>query len=316
MKKIKWILPLLLIFLVCGCNYHELNEIYLVSALSVDYDKEYRVSLLVVSDDDENSTRTIEGRGKTLEEVFYNITSNYNKPLYLGHLNLVLIDEKSAKNGIEPLIKIINEDNETKKNFYLILARNTKASEVLNYLSSEKLDTKETEGISKHLSLENIHNQITYNTYTKQNKENNINLLTSYTIKDKELETSNLGVLKNHKLKTWIEETNETLILNTMMKEFPLSIENKTVIIKNISVKKQLSNDKVTFVVKGKVDTSVKNLHLIETKFQEKLEKALIEAEKLNIDYLRLKPFLYDYKKNTNLPLTEINPNIKVSITW
>ena len=69
MKRIKWILPLLITFLVCGCNYHELNDIYLVSALSVDFDQEYHISLLIASDDEENSTRTIEGHGKTLEEA-------------------------------------------------------------------------------------------------------------------------------------------------------------------------------------------------------------------------------------------------------
>lgn len=314
MKKIKWLLPLLLLFLLCGCNYHELNEIYLVSALSIDYDKEYHVSLLTISDDEESKTRTIKGQGKSIEEVFYNISSNYRKPLYLGHLNMVLIDENTAKKGIESLIKIINEDNETKKNFYLILASNTKASEVLNYLSSEKVETKETEGISKYLSLENIHNQITYNTYIKQLKENNITTLTSYTIKNEQLETSKIGVLKNHKLKSWLEETDGTLVLNNMKKEIYVTVKNKTTIIKNLRVKKKLSNNNITFDVYGKVDNSIKNRLEVKKELEEKLQKSIIEQQKLNLDYLRLKPFLHDYKKNTNHSLKEINYKINIHI--
>ena len=139
MKKISLLLLLVPIFLVGGCNYHELNDIYLVSALSVDYDSEYKVSLLTVSDNEESPTRFIEGYGKSLEKTFYHINNNYNKPLYLGHLNLIIISEEASKKGIKPLLDIINEDNETKKNFYLVLAKNTKAIDVLQTLSKEKL---------------------------------------------------------------------------------------------------------------------------------------------------------------------------------
>lgn len=315
MKKIKWLLPLFLSgIILCGCNYHELNEIYLVSALSVDYDKEYQLSLLTISDDQDSTTRAIESHGKTIEEAFYHIRTNYNKPLYLGHLNLIIMNENMAKKGIDPLLKIINEDNETKKNFYLILAKDTTAKDVLTYLSSEKLQAKETEGISKYLSLENIHNQVTYNTYTKQMKENNISLLTSYNINEENLITSSLGVLKNGKLKGWIEETDGTLLLNNMLKELVLTVHNHSVVIKNIYVKKKLSGDKITFVLKGKCDSTVSNHREIEQALKKKIIKTIQEATTKNLDYLRLKPFLYNYKKEIHQPLQEIQPDIDIQL--
>ena len=70
MKKISLLLLLVPILLVGGCNYHELNDIYLVSALSVDYDSEYKVSLLTVSDNEESPTRFIEGYGKNLRHIY------------------------------------------------------------------------------------------------------------------------------------------------------------------------------------------------------------------------------------------------------
>lgn len=316
MKRIKWILPLLITFLVCGCNYHELNDIYLVSALSVDFDQEYHISLLIASDDEENSTRTIEGHGKTLEEAFFQLSTNYNKPLYLGHLNLVLIDEHAAKKGIESLFQIINEDNETKKNFYLILAENTKAKDVLTYLSSEKVEAKEIEGLSKYLTLESIHNQITYNTYIKQMKENSISTMTSYTIQNEKLQTSNLGIFKNHHLKSWTKETNATMVLNEMTKEFILSLHSQSVIIKNLRVKKKLSNDFITFDVNGKVDSSIKDTREVEQEFKKEIEKAVQESQKLNLDYLRLKPFLYDHNKKTTQSLKDLKVHINVHIDW
>lgn len=314
MKKIKWFIPLISILLLCGCNYHELNDIYLVSALSVDYNEEYHVSLLVASDDEENSTRTIEGNGKTLEETFFNITTNYNKPLYLGHLNLVLINEDAAKKGIKSLLKIINEDNETKKNFYLILARDTPAKEVLHYLSSEKLEAKEIEGFSKYLSLENIHNQITYNTYIKQMKENNISTMTSYTIKDERLQTSDLGIFKNQHLHSWTKESNTTMVLNHMSKEFILNLNDKSIVIKNIRVKKKLSRDKITFKVEGKIDSNTKNIQEVKQALKKQLEKTIEESKNSNLDYLRLKPLLYDYNKNTKKNLKDIDVKVEVGL--
>lgn len=314
MKKIKLLIPSLIVLILCGCNYHELNEIYLVSALSIDYDNNYKVSLLTISDEEDKSTRLIEGNGKTITETFYNISTDYNKPLYLGHLNLVIIGEEAGKRGIKELLTIINEDNETKKNFYLILSKDTLAKDVLTYLSSENLETKEVAGISKYLNLESIHNPTTYNTYTKQTKENGVTVLTSYTIKDKKLETDKIGVLENNKLKTWVNYTDEALILNNMIKEFALTMNDKTVLIKNIHVKKKLSNHNITYSVTGTINNKSVDLNDIEKEFQKRLEQATSEANIKNIDYLRFKPFLYDYKKDTDIPLKDIKTNIQIEL--
>ena len=176
MKKI--IFALITLLLISGCNYNELNDIYIVSALAIVYTDEYTLSLLTISDNVENPTRVITGKGKSIEETFYNISQNYNKPLYLGHLNLIIISEETGSKGIEQLLKIINEDNETKKNFYIVLSERTKAIDILNSLSSTKFETKNSNLnniINKYLSLENINNQITYNDYiTKNNTSNSL----------------------------------------------------------------------------------------------------------------------------------------------
>ena len=318
MKKISLLLLLVPILLVGGCNYHELNDIYLVSALSVDYDSEYKVSLLTVSDNEESPTRFIEGHGKSLEKTFYHINNNYNKPLYLGHLNLIIISEEASKKGIKPLLDIINEDNETKKNFYLVLAKNTKAIDVLQTLSKEKLETKETEGVHRYLSLENIHNQVTYNTYTKEMKENHVSLITSYELKEEQLQTSSLGVFQNHKFKTWLKDTDGTLLLNGMLNEYVLNVEKEEVLLKNIKVKREHKKSEPK-QIEFHVTATIKESSVSEEKIKQALHDLLMEATyesiyQTHLDYFHFKPWFYKHNRIKIKNLNEVEPKINITI--
>ena len=315
MKKI--IFALITLLLISGCNYNELNDIYLVSALAIDYTDEYTLSLLTISDNEENPTRVITGKGKSIEETFYNISQNYNKPLYLGHLNLIIISEETGSKGIEELLKIINEDNETKKNFYIVLAESTKAIDILNSLSSTKFETKNSNLnniINKYLSLENINNQITYNDYITKNNTSNSLFLTSYKLVDDNLENGKIGIIENNKFNSWSNNTDGLLILNNMINEYILKVGDNYITLKDIKTTKKIDKEDSNIIY---FNIDVNNSY--DKKVEQELQKMLLDTvnesiRDKKIDYLQLKDFIYKHTKKEIKNLSDIKPIVKINL--
>lgn len=314
MKKI--IITLISLLLISGCNYNELNDIYLVSALAIDYTDEYTLSLLTISDNEENQTRVITGKGKSIKETFYNISQNYNKPLYLGHLNLIIISEETGSKGIEELLKIINEDNETKKNFYIVLAELTKAIDILNSLSSTKFETKNSNLnniINKYLSLENINNQITYNDYITKNNTSNSLFLTSYKLVDDNLENGKIGIIENNKFNSWSNNTDGLLILNNMINEYILKVDDDYITLKDIKTIKKIDKEDSNIIY---FNIDVNNNY--DKKVEQELQKMLLDTvnesiRDKKIDYLQLKDFIYKHTKKEIKNLSDIKPIVKIN---
>ena len=314
MKKI--IFALIALLLISGCNYNELNDIYLVSALAIDYTDEYTLSLLTISDNEENPTRVITGKGKSIKETFYNISQNYNKPLYLGHLNLIIISEETGSKGINELLKIINEDNETKKNFYIVLAESTKAIDILNSLSSTKFETKNSNLnniINKYLSLENINNQITYNDYITKNNTSNSLFLTSYKLVDDNLENGKIGIIENNKFNSWSNNTDGLLILNNMINEYILKVDDDYITLKDIKTTKKIDKEDSNIIY---FNIDVNNSY--DKKAKQELQRMLLDTvnesiKDKKIDYLQLKDFIYKHTKKEIKDLSDIKPIVKIN---
>ena len=314
MKKI--IFALIALLLISGCNYNELNDIYLVSALAIDYTDEYTLSLLTISDNEDNPTRVITGKGKSIKETFYNISQNYNKPLYLGHLNLIIISEETGSKGIEELLKIINEDNETKKNFYIVLSERTKAVDILNSLSSTKFETKNSNLnniINKYLSLENINNQITYNDYITKNNTSNSLFLTSYKLVDDNLENGKIGIIENNKFNSWSNNTDGLLILNNMINGYILKVDDDYITLKDIKTIKKIDKEDSNIIY---FNIDVNNSY--DKKVEQKLQKMLLDTvnesiKDKKIDYLQLKDFIYKHTKKEIKDLSDIKPIVKIN---
>ena len=314
MKKI--IFALIALLLISGCNYNELNDIYLVSALAIDYTDEYTLSLLTISDNEENPTRVITGKGKSIKETFYNISQNYNKPLYLGHLNLIIISEETGSKGIEQLLKIINEDNETKKNFYIVLSERTKAIDILNSLSSTKFETKNSNLnniINKYLSLENINNQITYNDYITKNNTSNSLFLTSYKLVDDNLENGKIGIIENNKFNSWSNNTDGLLILNNMINEYILKVDDDYITLKDIKTIKKIDKEDSNIIY---FNIDVNNSY--DKKAKQELQRMLLDTvyesiKDKKIDYLQLKDFIYKHTKKEIKNLSDIKPIVKIN---
>lgn len=178
MKKLGLILTLFLITLcISGCyNYHELENLAIVTGMSIDkQDEEYTIGVLVAnskkqeasSKEGESQTIVYEGKGNSVMEAFYNIDLESPKQLYIGHLAIVLIDENIAKNEIEKISDILIRSPESRKNFYVAVAKDAKASDILKITSP--LESYPSESVSMNLknasTYQGISTDLTYSEF-------------------------------------------------------------------------------------------------------------------------------------------------------
>lgn len=147
------IVLLILLLLLTGCwSRRELNELLIVIGVGVDWeDGEYLVSFQVVNPSEISAQRrggdrppstVFQGRGKTMFEAARSMTAEAPRKVYLGHLKLYVIGETLAKRGIKDFIDNSFRDNEYRMDFNIVVARGTKAENILKlYTPVEKLSS-------------------------------------------------------------------------------------------------------------------------------------------------------------------------------
>lgn len=146
MKKIKIIIS---IFILClytsGCwNYRELNELAITTGISIDVkDDKYIVSYMVAnskksqdsSGKSEANTVVLSGEGESISAAYMDLNSKNPKIPYISHLEVVIISEDVAKNGVTKMIDFLMRNPESRKEFFVVLSKGTTASSILETLS-------------------------------------------------------------------------------------------------------------------------------------------------------------------------------------
>ncbi|WP_233191066.1 Ger(x)C family spore germination protein [Sporosarcina sp. P20a] len=141
MKKCIFLL-LILTLLLSGCwDKRELNELGITMALGIDkIENEYVVSAQVVVPS-EVSMRASTGRsavtlfqatGDSVYEAFRKMTKISPRKMYPGHLQILVISEDLAKEGVAESLELLSRDWELRSDFYVVVAKDITASEVLN----------------------------------------------------------------------------------------------------------------------------------------------------------------------------------------
>lgn len=154
---------LTLIFLTCGCyNYKELNDIAITSAIGIDKDEEgYKVTVQVIntqkSGGDESSTDgtkivVYEQSGKTIQEAVRYMILESPKRLYPNHMQILLISEDVAREGIGNTLDLLSRDPEVQKDFYVLVTKDVSANDILKTLTP--LDTIVSSNIQKTLKTD------------------------------------------------------------------------------------------------------------------------------------------------------------------
>lgn len=144
---------LLLGIIICntGCwSVRELNELAIASALGVDkiknkIENKYLVTAQVVNPG-EFATKSAGGThvpvsiysfdGNTIFEAFRKMTTVAPRKVYIAQLKILVISEKLAEEGIGKALDIFTRQHEKNLGFYIIIAKDSSAKNVLDILTS------------------------------------------------------------------------------------------------------------------------------------------------------------------------------------
>ena len=135
------VMPLLLCLLLAGCwDRRELNEISIMVGIGIDRGEDgYLVSAQVVVPA-EVSVRTNAGRspitliqaeGETIFEAFRKMTRESSRKLYPGHLQIFVLSEEVAREGIKDTLDLLSRDWEIRSDYYIVIAREQNAEQIL-----------------------------------------------------------------------------------------------------------------------------------------------------------------------------------------
>ena len=183
-KLILLILPLLLL---TGCyNYRELNELAIATAVEVNkIEDEFHLLVQVAnpknpkdaSSSNQPQFVTYEGKGKTIQEAFRNITKESSTKIYGMHIQLLIITENIAKEELSSMLDFFFRNTEIRKEFYVLVDTTKNDDQLLKILtpvtnlsSQNILNSLETN--NKHMGISNL---VTFNDlmdiYLDDNKE-------------------------------------------------------------------------------------------------------------------------------------------------
>ncbi|MEK4079905.1 Ger(x)C family spore germination protein [Solibacillus sp. FSL K6-1126] len=144
MLKKYMIILIILNFILTGCwDKRELNELAITLALGIDKvegEDEYEVTAQVVvpsavsmKDGTGGATVTLfTENGETVYEALRRMTKVSPRKIYPGHLQMLIIGEELAKEGIGESLDLLARDWELRPDFYVVVAKDVTAREILN----------------------------------------------------------------------------------------------------------------------------------------------------------------------------------------
>ena len=322
MKKIYLLIPI--IFLLTGCyNYRELNDLAIISGVSVSKRNDiYNITVEVVNPKKEQDTSSgkepdyviYEGQGKSMQEAFRTIVKESPQKLYGAQIDILVIDEATAKKGIADILDFFARDPEVRSEFYVVISKNDESLKIISPLVnlSSKNIVNSLESTNTYMGFVNL---VTYhellsdfiNPYkeialpsikmvgNKEVGEETLNIETT-TSKARNI-ISNMSVFKDGKMLGYLTEE-ESLGYNIIMSN------SKTVLITNeysdgkfivneiikssTEIKPDISKKEITINIKGDASISEvnydinlesdKDISKIQKEFNNKIEELVLNT--------------------------------------
>lgn len=180
MKKLLLIL-ISLLFLTGCANYHELNELGIVSSILIDYKENLYYTTIEVVDEEEFKTYT--GVGNSITNALDNALIGSSKYLYYAHLNALILTNNTP---IETTLNYFLRSPETNNTFYLCITEKT-----------DIYDQEKNMGETLKNILERVYKDNFFDTVKKLKDKNTDFVLP---ILDEDLKVSKLNLYKDNKL--------------------------------------------------------------------------------------------------------------------
>ncbi|MNW31253.1 Spore germination protein B3 precursor [compost metagenome] len=144
-RRCTWTLMLCIPLLLTGCwERQELNELAFVLGVGIDkVGDKYNVSMQVVVPSEiagksSGYSTPVALYQSTVDNVYdalREFTLMSPRQSYLGHIRVLVIGEELAREGIAPVLDIFKRSREPRSDFYVMVARDSLASEVLSVLT-------------------------------------------------------------------------------------------------------------------------------------------------------------------------------------
>jgi len=135
-----------LIMLTSCWSRKELNELAMVMALGIDLHKDgYEVSAQVMNSSQVGTqisgttssmpVVTYKSVGKTVPEALQRMLSLSPRMLFLSHVRVLVFGEKLARKGVSDVLDYVSRNHQLRTDFYLLVAKNSKASDILEVIT-------------------------------------------------------------------------------------------------------------------------------------------------------------------------------------
>lgn len=169
------------LFLLTSCwSRREFNELSIAYGLGIDKeDGEYIVSAQVINPEQisgqsqqsqgggsSSPVLLYEERGKTLLHTIRKMSKTSPRKIYVAHLYILVIGEKLAKEGLGDTLDFLYRDEEFRNNFYIIIAKDSKARDILS--TATPFSVSPSEEIFNRLQYSNKNYSPTKATYIKE----------------------------------------------------------------------------------------------------------------------------------------------------
>ncbi len=268
--KIKLFCICLCCFLLTGCyNYNELNTLAIATGMSINYkDDHYEVSLLIAnskqaqvsSKEGESQSIVYEGKGNTISEALREIDVISPKSIYIGHLSFIVVSESLAKQGLMDSLDYLLRDPESIKRFYLIMARDVEAKDILEIVSP--LESFPAQSISTAISFSResqaVTSTIPYSSFIENLvKKGAEPILATIELKGKAKKGKNADSLQNTTPKAYLKLSNLALFKKDKLVHITNEEESKGINIINNDIGELLLNCHCSG---GKAEIEVQNL--------------------------------------------------------
>ena len=142
MKKIFLIL---IVLFLSGCNYRELDKIAITVGCGLEkVDDGYKITVQIADTqkqgDSNSSTSPVRFKNytytdRTIHEAARGILTKLHKKAYTKHMQILVIDEKIANNGINEIIDFWFREVELRNDFYVFVSKDSTPIEVLGVLT-------------------------------------------------------------------------------------------------------------------------------------------------------------------------------------
>ncbi|MDB5052254.1 MAG: Spore germination protein [Bacilli bacterium] len=168
MRKKIFIIILMIMFstTLVGCwDIKYLDELSIVIAMGMDKGEGHEIQVTVqvvnpaevsmgggkIGGGGKSTVTTYSETGRTIFEAVRKIANKTSRKLYFSHNQVLVIGEKLAREGVSPLFEFIERDPEVRTDFYVVVAKGARASDVLKTTTPiEKIP-----GAKIHKSVEN-----------------------------------------------------------------------------------------------------------------------------------------------------------------